>query len=65
MFTAEDSAKLNAMMDADVPFKNPDGTENTDAVNLMNKMGRALAELYATKSTGARRRRRTYRKRRR
>lgn len=59
--TAEEDAKLMKMLDDNVSLMNADGTENTEAVELLNKLGEALAKPPVK---AGRRRRRTYRKRR-
>ena len=59
--TPDEDAKLTKMLDENVSLMNADGTENTEAVNLLNKLGEALAKPPVK---AGRRRRRTYRKRR-
>ena len=61
MLTPDEDAKLTKMLDENVSLMNADGTENTEAVDLLNKLGEALAKPPVK---AGRRRRRTYRKRR-
>ncbi len=49
---------------AHTPLQNPDGTENTKAVEAVNDLAEELARMFAQPPTGARRKR-TYRRRRR
>ncbi len=58
-----DSQRLAEMMEADVPFMNADGTENTEAVKLLNRVSDAMFdEAPPTGGAKSRRRRRTRRR---
>ncbi len=55
---------IDQLAEARTPLQNPDGTENTEAVDAVNNLAEELAQMFALPPTGARRRR-TYRRRRR
>jgi hypothetical protein len=55
---------IDELAEAHTPLQNPDGTENTEAVDAVNNLAEELAQMFAVPPTGARRRR-TYRRRRR
>jgi hypothetical protein len=55
---------IDTLIRAKTPLKNPDGTENREAVKAVNDLGTRLAKRFAIPAKKAGRRR-TYRRRRR
>ncbi len=55
-------SSIDALIRAKTPLKNPDGTENREAVKAVNDLGARLAKRFAIPAKKAGRRR-TYRRR--